>query len=158
MEIGIKNQIFLEKAVVGIFIPINWFGSSCSDIFFAGTKLTLHKHQVHRLCHAVMSLQFTHVSSFACRGVLWKSRVDCSTVGLYRVTIPWQQTCKSSCYITVAGVLLPETVERKHLGRLCREYGGPFVKILYLTDLAQKLLSLRTFSYLCAEIAISARI
>jgi len=33
-------------------------------------------------------------------------------------------------------------------------YGAPFVKI-YLTDLAQKL-SLRMFSYLCAEIAISA--
>jgi len=29
-------------------------------------------------------------------------------------------------------------------------YGAPFVKILYLTDLAQKLLSLRIFSYLCA--------
>jgi len=37
-------------------------------------------------------------------------------------------------------------------------YGATFVKILYLTDLAQKLLSLRAFSYLCAEIAISARI
>jgi len=37
-------------------------------------------------------------------------------------------------------------------------YGAPFVKILYLTDLAQKLLSLRIFSYLCAEIAISVRI
>jgi len=36
-------------------------------------------------------------------------------------------------------------------------YGAPFVKILYLTDLAQKLLSLRIFSYLCAEIAISAQ-
>jgi len=30
-------------------------------------------------------------------------------------------------------------------------YGAPFVKILHLTDLAQKLLSLRIFSYLCAE-------
>jgi len=37
-------------------------------------------------------------------------------------------------------------------------YGAPFVKILYLTDLAQKLLSLRIFSYLCAEITISAHI
>jgi len=36
------------------------------------------------------------------------------------------------------------------------EYGAPFVKILYLTDLAQKLLSLLIFSYVCAEIAISA--
>jgi len=37
-------------------------------------------------------------------------------------------------------------------------YGAPFVKILYMTDLAQKLLSLRIFSYLCAKIAISAHI
>jgi len=35
-------------------------------------------------------------------------------------------------------------------------YEAPFVKILYLTDLAQKLLFLRIFSYLCAEITISA--
>jgi len=34
-----------------------------------------------------------------------------------------------------------------------RFYGAPFVKILYLTDLAQKLLSLRIFSYLCADLA-----
>jgi len=32
-------------------------------------------------------------------------------------------------------------------------YGAPFVKILYLTDLAQKLLSLHRDSYLCTEIA-----
>jgi len=35
-------------------------------------------------------------------------------------------------------------------------YGLPFVKILYLTDLSQKLLSLLIFSYLCAHLAISA--
>jgi len=29
----------------------------------------------------------------------------------------WQQICKGSLYITVAGVLLHETVERTHLGR-----------------------------------------
>jgi len=40
---------------------------------------------------------------------------------------------------------------------LVHMYGAPFVKT-YLTDLAQKLLSLRIFSYLCAKIAISARI
>jgi len=64
-----------------------------------------------------MSLQFTHVSSFACRGELRKSRADCSTVGLYCVTITWQQICKGSLYITVTGVLLHETVERRHFGR-----------------------------------------
>ena len=37
-------------------------------------------------------------------------------------------------------------------------YGASFIKILYLTDLAQKLLSLRIFIYLCAEIDICARI
>ena len=37
-------------------------------------------------------------------------------------------------------------------------YGAPFVKILYLTDLAPKLLSLRAFSYLCAYLAISVYI
>jgi len=48
--------------------------------------------------HAVMGLQFTHVSSFACRGGLWKSRADWSAVGLYCVTIPWQQIRKCSLY------------------------------------------------------------
>jgi len=66
-----------------------------------------------------MILQLTYVPSFACRGGLRKSRADCSTVGLYCVTIPWQQTCKSSLYITVAGVLLRETDELTHLGREC---------------------------------------
>ena len=37
-------------------------------------------------------------------------------------------------------------------------YGAPFVKILYLADLAQKLLYLRIFSYLCTHLAISAYI
>ena len=53
------------------------------------------------------------VHSFACRGGLRKSRADCSTVGFYCVTITWQQICKGSLYITVAGVLLHETVEVK---------------------------------------------
>jgi len=32
LEIEIKNQKFLEKAEVGILIPINWF-DSCNDSF-----------------------------------------------------------------------------------------------------------------------------
>jgi len=48
-----------------------------------------------------MSLLFKHVSSFDCRGGLRKSRADCSTVGLYCVTIAWQEICKRSFYITV---------------------------------------------------------
>jgi len=35
--------------------------------------------------------------------------------------------------------------------------GALFVKILYLANLAQKLLSLRIFSYLCVHLAISAQ-
>jgi len=46
LEIGIGNQIFLEKPEVGILIPNNWF-DSCNDSFFACMKLTLHKSQVH---------------------------------------------------------------------------------------------------------------
>ena len=46
LEIGIKNQIFLEKTEVGILIPINWFDSS-NHSFFGGMKLTLHKSQIH---------------------------------------------------------------------------------------------------------------
>ena len=37
-----------------------------------------------------------------------------------------------------------------------QQYGAPFVKILYLTDLAQKVLSLRIYSYLCTDLIISA--
>jgi len=39
-------------------------------------------------------------------------------------------------------------------------YGAPFVKILYLTDLAQKVVSLRIYRYLCTDLirdVISAR-
>jgi len=50
----------------------------------------------------------------------------------------------------------------RHSGSRCMTideiYGAPFVKILYQTDLAQKLLSLRRFSYLCADLAISVQI
>jgi len=45
MEMGIKNQMFLEKTEVGI-LNSDWF-DSCNDSFFAGMKLTLHKSQVH---------------------------------------------------------------------------------------------------------------
>jgi len=46
LEIGIKNQIFLEKAEVGILNSdeLIWF---LQWQVFAGMKLTLHKSQVH---------------------------------------------------------------------------------------------------------------
>jgi len=37
--------------------------------------------------------------------------------GLHCVTTTWQQICKGSLYVTVAGVFLHETVERTHLGK-----------------------------------------
>ena len=43
LEIGIRNQIFLEKPEVGILIPINWFILAMT----AFLPLTLPKSQVH---------------------------------------------------------------------------------------------------------------
>jgi len=60
-------------------------------------------------------------------------------------------------------------IERQHISTIfsqncCSEtacvkltYGAPFVKILYLTDVAQKVLSLRIYSYLCTDLIISAQ-
>ena len=65
--------------------------------FFCGYETHTAQESGSQLsCHAVMSLQFTHVPSFACGGGLRKWRADCSTVGLYCVTITWQQICKGS--------------------------------------------------------------
>ena len=73
--------------------------------------LTLHKIQVHSYgVNAVISLRFTHVPSFTCRGGLRNLWADCSTVGLYCVTIVWQKICKGSLHVTVAGTLLGITV------------------------------------------------
>ena len=44
-------------------------------------------------------------------------------------------------------------VKLLYLTDLAEIYGAPLVKILHLTDLAQKLLSQRICSYLCADIA-----
>jgi len=45
-------------------------------------------------CYALMSLQFTPVRSYACGGRWSNLRAVCSTVGLYCVTITWQQIFK----------------------------------------------------------------
>jgi len=42
-------------------------------------------------------------------------------VGLYFVTMTWQQIFKGSLQIMVKGVLPHVTVERRHLGRNCSE-------------------------------------
>jgi len=73
LEIGMKNQIFLEKPEVGILIPINWF-ESYNDSFLAGMKLTLHKSQVHSYslmqwwaCSSFMSAPLSAEVSCECR-------------------------------------------------------------------------------------------
>jgi len=74
-------------------------------------KLTLHKSQVH---------SYSVMQWWACSSLIsppLPAEAGCSTVGLYCVTITWQHTCKGSLHITVAGVMLHETVERTHLGR-----------------------------------------
>jgi len=62
-----------RKQEVSIVIPMNLF-NSCIDSFFAGMTLTLHKIQ-------------RQVAKLA---------TDCSIVGLYCVTITWQQIFKDS--------------------------------------------------------------
>jgi len=70
-------------------------------------------------CPAVMSLQFTHVRSFAGRGHVAKLSRELfyCTVRLYCVTKTWQQIFKGSLQVTVMCVLLHVTVQRRHLGR-----------------------------------------
>jgi len=50
-------------------------------------------------------------ASIACRGGLQNLRADCSTSGLYGVTIAWQQIFKCSLEVKEEGVLPHVTVE-----------------------------------------------
>jgi len=49
--------------------------------------------------HAVMSLQFTDVRSFSCKDWLGNQQADCIIVGLYCVTMTWQQIFTDSLLI-----------------------------------------------------------
>ena len=60
-----------------------------------------------------------------------------------------------NCFVVDDFVKCYEAIVCFDLNQFC---GALFVKILYLTDLSQKLLSLRIFSYLCEEKTISALI
>jgi len=86
---------FSRNPEISNLIPNNWF-TSCIDSLFAGVTLVPQKRQVQSWWCAVMSLQFTLVPSFVCRGRLRKLRTACSTVGLYCITITWQQIFKGS--------------------------------------------------------------
>jgi len=110
--LGTKN---FHKPEVSNLIPITWF-NSCKDGLF-GMTLTLAAQEPGSLiwCYAVMRLQFTHVCSFACRGRLRNLRADCSTVGLYCVTVTWQRIFKCLRKVAAVGVLPHVTVEGRHL-------------------------------------------
>jgi len=49
------------------------------------------------------------------------SGANCCTIGLYCVTIIWQQIFEDALQVTVVGVLPHVTIERRRLGRLCSE-------------------------------------
>jgi len=61
----------------------------CNGSLFAGMTLMVPpKSQVHYCGDMqMMSLQFAHVCSFACRSRLRNLRADCFTVGLCCITI-----------------------------------------------------------------------
>ena len=96
-----------DPMLVGFIIFIALFWSlmrGWTTGLLADMTFTLYKSQVHMLwCHAVMSLQFTCVRPFACRGRLENCPADCSTIGLYCVRITWQQMftsgygCRQGC-------------------------------------------------------------
>ena len=71
---------------------------------------------------------------------------------------PWQLLLELLWRPHVSSASLYSLRTHSEVSLVISSYEAPFVKILYMTDLAQKLLSLRIFSYLCTEIAISARI
>jgi len=99
LKIEIKDQNFLEILKSAAYFLNNWF-NFCYDSLFAGITLTLHRRQVH--CSGVMQLR----TLFCLQRQVRKLRTGCSTVGLYCLTIAWQQIFKGSLRVTVAGVLL----------------------------------------------------
>jgi len=83
-----------------------------------------------------MSLYIIPVRSYACRGRWSNLRAVYSTVGLYCLTITWQQIFKRSLQVTVESVLLHVIVE-KHTSwqvncseRVTVDSGKPCVFIL----------------------------
>jgi len=55
----------------------------------------------------------TDLRSFDCRGRWSNLRMDCSIVGLYCLSITWQQAFQGSLQVTI-GVLSHATIERRH--------------------------------------------
>jgi len=87
LEIGTKNKKFLEKPEIGSLTDL----ILAMAVLFADMTLTPHKSQVH--CSGVMQW-------WACSSLnplhCWQRQVakfgsGCSNIGLYCVTITWQQ-------------------------------------------------------------------
>jgi len=91
-------------------------------------------------------------------GISFHTNASTSVAVTNRTSSSFLRTCSYLMlhYIKIPNVVLYDLdwLFKLKTHWVAEEYGAPFVKILYLylTDLAQKLLSLRTFSYLCAEI------
>jgi len=75
-----------KKTEGSSLIPIVWL-NSYNDNLFARMTNTAQEPDLLFWCHAMMSLHFNHVRSLVCRRWLRNVRVNCSTVGLYCVTI-----------------------------------------------------------------------
>ena len=111
LEIGIELK-FSRKPETTSLILINWSGpNSCIGSWFAGMTPTLHMSQVHDSGVMLWWAKFTHIRSAPCRGRLRNLLADCSILGLYCVTIGWQQILKGSYQVAVEDVLPHVTVE-----------------------------------------------
>jgi len=77
-------------------------------------KLAVHTTQVD--LSGVMQW-WVYVRSFPGKSWLRSLRAVCFTIVLYCTAITWQQIFKGLLEVTVVGVLLHVTVERKHFGR-----------------------------------------
>ena len=117
LEIGIKNQIFLEKLEVGILIPIiDLILAMTVFLLVWNSHCTRDRFTVVVLCSDELAV---HSCPFLCLQ-RWVAKVASGLLycwSFYCVAITWEQIFKSSLYIAVAGILLHETVERRRLGR-----------------------------------------
>jgi len=96
VEIGTKNQNFLENLKsVALFRVINFLQMT---VYLSIWHSHCTRARFTVWCDAVMSLQFTHVHSFACRCKLRNWKADCFTVGLYCITIQYHSNKSSKIY------------------------------------------------------------
>jgi len=114
LEIGTKNQNFVANLKSGAQFRLKWF-NSCIDSLFSGMTLTVHKKQVHCpgvvqwwVCSSLMSAALP-----VCGDKLRNLRADCSTVGLYCVTITWKRLFTCSLQVTAGGIFPHVSVERR---------------------------------------------